>query len=98
MKQEFFSLKKQTKKHKRFSATLNYIKQLLTLTSVVAGCVSISAFASMVVILIGITSSAVGLRMCAVNAEIKKYESIINKKVEQIHILVAIKLLLLIMC
>ena len=41
--------------------------------------VSISAFASLVSIPIGITSSAIGLKMCAITAAIKKYKSIIKK-------------------
>ena len=42
--------------------------------------VSISAFASLVEILIGITSSAIGLKNCVITAAIKKYKSIIKKK------------------
>ena len=45
-----------------------------------SGCVSISAFASLVGIPIGITSSAIGLKICAITAGIKKYKSIIKKK------------------
>ena len=44
------------------------------------GCVSISSFASLVNIPIGITSSAVGLKICAITAGIKKYKLIIKKK------------------
>ena len=40
----------------------------------------ISAFASLAGILIGITSSAIGLKICAIAAGIKKYKSIIKKK------------------
>ena len=43
-------------------------------------CVSISAFASLVGIPIGITSSAIGLKICVIGAGIKNYESIIKKK------------------
>ena len=50
-----------SKKHKKFCMTLNYIEHLLILASVVTGCVSISAFSSLVGVPIGITSSAVGL-------------------------------------
>ena len=53
---------------------------LLILVSTVTGSVSISAFASLVAILIGIACSAVGLKICAITAEIKKYETIVNKK------------------
>ena len=34
----------------------------------------------MLVILIGITSSTIGLKICTIHARIKKYKSIINKK------------------
>ena len=39
---------------------LNYVENLLILSSTVTGCVSVSAFASLVDINVGITSSAVG--------------------------------------
>ena len=42
-------------------------------------CVSISTFASLFGIPIGITNSAVGLKNCAITAGIKKYKSIIKK-------------------
>ena len=41
---------------------------------------SISAFASLIGILIGITSSVIGLKINAITARIKKYKSIIKKK------------------
>ena len=40
----------------------------------------ISAFASSVGISIGITSSAIGLNICAITTGIKKYKAIIKKK------------------
>ena len=46
----------------------------------VTGCVSISAFALLVAIPVGIASSAVGIKICAITAAIKKYKSIIMKK------------------
>ena len=52
----------------------------LGLISSVIGCVSISAFVSLVSILIGITSSAIGLKICIITAGIKKYKSVIKKK------------------
>ena len=50
------------------------------LISTVAECVSISPFASLVGIPIGITSPAVGLNICVITAGIEKYKSIIQKK------------------
>ena len=67
-------------KHKKVCTTLNYIEHFLILASTITGCVSISAFASLIGIPIGITSSAIGLKICAITAGIKKYKSIIKKK------------------
>ena len=53
-----------SKKHKKVFLTLNYIVSFLILASTVTGCISISAFASLVGIPIGITSSALGLKIC----------------------------------
>ena len=50
------------------------------LALVVTGCISISAFASLLGIPIGITSSAIGLKICAIAAGIKKKKLIIKKK------------------
>ena len=41
---------------------------------------SVSVFASLLCIPIGITSSEVGLKLCAVTEGIKNYDSIIKKK------------------
>ena len=68
------------KKHKKVCRVLNYIEYSLILISTVTGCVSISAFASLAGTLIGITSSAVELKICVLTAGIKKYKSIIKKK------------------
>ena len=57
---------------------LNYVEHLLCLASAVTGCVSISAFASLVCV--RIESSAVGINISAFTAGIKKYKSIIKKK------------------
>ena len=59
------------KKHKKVCATLNYIDHVLILASVVTICISISAFTSWVSITIVITSSAVGLKICAITATTK---------------------------
>ena len=53
---------------------------MLIVASAVTGCVSITVFASLVAIPIGITSSAVRLKICAITAGIKKFKSIIKKK------------------
>ena len=46
----------------------------------VTGCISIFAFPSLLDILIGITSSDVGLKICAMTVGIIKYKSIIKRK------------------
>ena len=69
-----------SKKHKKVFTTLNYIEHFLILASNITGCVSISDFTSLIGIPIGITSSAIGLKICAITAGIKKYFSIIKKK------------------
>ena len=53
---------------------------MLGLASIITGCVSISAFASLVCVLVGITSFAVRLKICAITAGIKNYKSVIKKK------------------
>ena len=45
-----------SKKHKKVNTTLNYIEQLLTLSSRITGCVSISDFFFLVGIPVGISS------------------------------------------
>ena len=62
-----------SRKHKKVCTTLNYIKRFF-LTSKITGCISISTFAS----LIGIPIE-IGYKICAINAGIKKHESIIKK-------------------
>ena len=59
---------------------LNYVENLLILVSVVTGRVSISAFASLAFVLVGIKSFTVGTDIYAITAGIKKYNSIIKKK------------------
>ena len=53
--------------------TLNYTEHFLTLASTITGFILISAFASLPGIPIGITSSAIGLKICA---ELQKFKNI----------------------
>ena len=69
-----------SKKHQNVCRVLKYIEHSLIIIFRIAGCVSISAFASLVVIPIGITSSAIRLKVCVITAGIKKYKSISKKK------------------
>ena len=67
-------------KHKKLCKILNYTEHLPVLASTVTGCVSISAFASLVDIPVGIASSAAEIKICAVTAQIKNYKSIVKVK------------------
>ena len=59
---------------------MNYAENLLILVSTVTGFVSISAFASLVCLPVGITSFAVELNICGITAGIKKSKLLIKKK------------------
>ena len=61
-----------SKKHKKVCRPWNYIERWLVLVSTVTGCVSISAFASLVCIAVGITSTGINLKICVITAGIKK--------------------------
>ena len=59
---------------------LNYIDHLLIVILTITICSSVYAFPSLIGIPVGITSSAIRLKICAITAGIKKYKSIIKKK------------------
>ena len=63
--------------------TFKCIEPLLTLISTVTRCASISTFVSQAGILIGIMSSATGLKICVITAGVKKYKLIIEKKMKK---------------
>ena len=69
-----------SKKHKKVCTALNYIEYFLILASTLNGCVSISILSSLVGIPVGITSSAIELKICAITAGIKKFKSISKKR------------------
>ena len=73
-----------SKKHENVFRVFNYTDQSLIVISTITGCVSISAFASLVGIPIGITSSTIGFKICVITAGIKRYKSI-NKKKKKKH-------------
>ena len=58
----------------------NKQKKVFTTLTVVTGCISTYAFASLFGIPTGIKSSAIGLKISAITAEIKNYKSIIKQK------------------
>ena len=69
-----------SEKYKKTCKYLNYVELLLILVSTITGCASLSAFASLVCVPVGTTSSALGIKICAITAGIKKYNYIIKKK------------------
>ena len=70
-----------SRKHEKICTTLNHMEHYLILASIITGCISISAFASLLPI--GITISAIGLKACAISSGMKNYNSIIKKKTKR---------------
>ena len=68
-----------SEKYKKTWKYLNHVEHLFILVLAVTSCVSISAFALLVCVSVGITSSEVGI-ISAITARIKRYISIIKKK------------------
>ena len=68
-----------SKKYEKDCRVWSHIEYLLMLIFAVTGYVSISAFASLVGILVGIMSSAIELKICVIISGIK-YKFIIKKK------------------
>ena len=62
-----------SEEHQNVCRVLKYI-------SPVSGCASISAFALLVENTVGITSSEIGLKICAITAAVKKYKLLTEKK------------------
>ena len=58
-------------KEKKFYTTLNYMEHFLLFSFKITGCISIFAFGVLLGTPIGITSSGVGLKICAIPARIK---------------------------
>ena len=69
-----------SRKHKKVCTTLDYTEHFFILPSGITATVSISNFASLFGIPIGIASSAMGLKICAIAAGIRKYKSTIKNK------------------
>ena len=64
-----------SRKHKKVCSTLNYIEQFLVLASTITGRISVFHFASLIGILLGITSSAIEFKIFTITVGIKKYKS-----------------------
>ena len=69
-----------SEKHKNVCRVLNYFEHFLAFVSAMSGCVSVSAFASLVGVCGSIASSAEGWKICTLTTVVKKYSSIIMKK------------------
>ena len=69
-----------SEKYKQTCKYVNYVEDFLILSLTITGCVSISAFASLFCVSVGIRSSAVEINICAVTAWIKNYKSMTKKK------------------
>ena len=67
-------------KHKKACRSLNYFEHFLIFISAVSCYVSVSEFVSLVGVSVGLASSLVVVRTCAVPAGIKRYKSVIKKK------------------
>ena len=69
-----------SEKHRKRCKYLNYVEVLLILASTVPGCVSISAFASLVCFPVGIMSSAVGIKIVQSLQELKVTSQLLIKR------------------
>ena len=67
-------------KHNKDSTSLKSVEHIITLSSTITKCVSISGFASLLSIPIGVTSSEIGLKIFPITGGIKKYKLRIKKK------------------
>ena len=63
-----------SRNHKKVCTTLNYVEHLLVLAYTITGCILFSAFAFLIGIPMRVTSSAIGLKICAITAGIKNYK------------------------
>ena len=61
-----------SEEYKKICNCLNYVENFLISVSTVTGCFSISAFASLVTVLVAITSFAVGIKIYEITEGIKK--------------------------
>ena len=69
-----------SKRHKKTCRNSNYVEHLLIFVLTSTGCVSISSFAYLFGILVGITSSVATVKICVITPAIKKYKWITKKK------------------
>ena len=77
------------KKHEKLCRALNYLEAFLIFVSAASECVSISTFAYLLTVLVGSTSSAVRLKICAIIARIKVIVSVAKIKLNTIKVFVS---------
>ena len=65
-----------SKRYKKAGRVLNYTGNSLIVISTITGCVSISAFASLLSIPTRIITYAIGLKICVITARTQKHMSI----------------------
>ena len=79
--EEIKQIELMNRKYEKVCTTLNYIENVLILASAITGCISVSAFASFLLLTsIGITISVIKLKTGAIAAKIKKYKLTIKKR------------------
>ena len=61
-----------SEKQKKVCRDFNYFGNFLVFVSAASGCVSVSAFASLVGVSVGISSSTVEIKICAITAGITR--------------------------
>ena len=84
-----------SRKHEKVCVFLKYIEHFIILAFTITGCMSVSAFAFLLNIAIGIRSSSIGIKICSIVKRIKKNQPIIKKnekKHDKIVLLVIYKL------
>ena len=69
-----------SEEYKKRCKYLYNVEHFFILASTVTGCVSISAFVSLVYVPVGIANSAVGIKICTITSRMKKCKPIIKKK------------------
>ena len=72
-----------SEKHKKVCRDFNYLEHFFLFISIVTKCLSVSSFASLVSISVGIASPAVGLKYVLSLDELKNIRQLSKKKEEE---------------
>ena len=73
-----------SEKYKKSCKYLNYVEGLIILASKVNSWVSVSSFDPLVCVPVGIASSVVRTKNCAIAAEVNRHKSITKKKKKEV--------------